>query len=120
MYLESVNQSRAALLNAYPSSVAPNAFGSMMLFFWGGGAFPSSLFARPLFKIVLTRRFVLVLDSTFCILLITGTNSFLDTRPRIRERRLLTRHVFLYVCLSLCSCATPIERISVKFSTGDF
>jgi hypothetical protein len=73
-----------------------------------------------LIKSVLTRSFVLVLDSNLCILLITGTNSFLGTRLHNREKRLLTRHVRLYVCLSSCSCANPIERISVKFSIGDF
>ena len=117
VYLETINQSRAALLNAYPSSVAPNAFGSMIFFFWHS----HYLYLLGLFlKSVLTSRFVLVLDSTFCILLITNTNSFLGTRSLIRKKRLLTRHVHLYVCLSLVSCATLIERISVKFSIGDF
>jgi hypothetical protein len=108
----------SALLNGYPSSVAPNACGSMMHSFLG----IDSIFIcySSFLKEIVTRSSVLVLDSTFCILLVTGTNSFLGTRSHNCEKRLLTRHARLCVCLSSCSCATPIERISVNFSIEDF
>lgn len=116
VYLETINQSRLPCWTGIHRQWLLTLVAVWCFFFF---AFSLSLFARPLFKIVLL-SFVLVLGSTYCILLITGTNSFLGTRSHICEKRLLTRHVRLYVCLSSCSCATPIERISVELSVADF